>query len=206
MEPYYDRAGVTIYHGDSREVVPALGFIDSIITDPVWPDCENIFPGVDAIETLKQTLELADTNRVIIQIGCWSDPRFLSAVPAKWPFIRVCWLEYAFPSHRGRVLNTGEIAYAFGTPPPSRPGAQVLPGKVVATKKEPKTKHPTPRKMEHARWLVKWFGGDSVLDPFCGSGTVLRAAKDQRKKAIGIEINEAYCEAAAKRLEQDVLI
>lgn len=68
--------------------------------------------------------------------------------------------------------------------------------------------HPTQKPLPLMRELVSLFTaeGQTVLDPFMGSGTTLRAAKDLGRKAIGIEIEEKYCQIAAERLRQEVLL
>jgi hypothetical protein len=68
--------------------------------------------------------------------------------------------------------------------------------------------HPCPKPVGMMRWLVQRVSPertDVVLDPFMGSGTTLRAAKDLGRRAIGIEIEERYCEIAAKRMGQEAL-
>jgi len=65
--------------------------------------------------------------------------------------------------------------------------------------------HPTEKPIELLRDVIRSVPGETVLDPFMGSGTTLRAAKDLGRKAIGIEIEERYCEIAAKRLAQEVM-
>jgi DNA modification methylase len=67
-----------------------------------------------------------------------------------------------------------------------------------------KREHPNEKPVGLMRWCVKKTEG-LILDPFMGSGTTIRAAKDLGRKAIGIEIEERYCEIAARRLSQKVL-
>ncbi len=73
------------------------------------------------------------------------------------------------------------------------------------TKREgPEKEHPARFPIELPSYIIKTFTCETILDPFMGSGTTLRAAKDLNRKAIGIEIEEKYCEIAAKRLSQEV--
>jgi tRNA G10 N-methylase Trm11 len=66
--------------------------------------------------------------------------------------------------------------------------------------------HPTMKPLGLMRWCINLSKSTGlILDPFMGSGTTLRAAKDLGRKAIGIEIEERYCEIAANRLRQEVL-
>lgn len=67
------------------------------------------------------------------------------------------------------------------------------------------TGHPAPFPISLPSTIIQTSGAESVLDPFMGSGTTLRAAKDLGRKAIGIEIEERYCEIAAQRCAQEVL-
>ena len=67
--------------------------------------------------------------------------------------------------------------------------------------------HPCPKPIEVMKWLVSRcsLGNDIILDPLCGSGTTLVAAKQLGRKFIGIEISEKYCEIARGRLRQEML-
>lgn len=207
MRPYYEHAGITIYHGDCREILPQLEALDAIITDPVWPNATADIPGKEDPYGLLETalVSVGECRRVILQFGCDSDPRILAAVPARWPFIRACWMDMARPHYKGFILAGSELAYVFGEMP-ERQGWTVLPGMCRSSSSTGKIPgHPCPRKLEHMQWLVRYYAQGLLCDPFVGSGTTLEAAKLLNIPAIGIEIEERYCEIAAKRLSQEVL-
>ncbi|MDD5511590.1 MAG: DNA methyltransferase [Dehalococcoidales bacterium] len=231
MRPYYQDEWVTIYNGDAREILPGMSDIE-IITDPVWPGANTNIPGADRPYSLFKEFCQAlprSTRRLVIQLGCDSDPRFLKSLPAWLPFLRICSLEYTIPSYKGRILNTGDFAYVFGQSPRWREDRQLMPGvcrsnyveklfqkhngkhkihegrapaHITAIEELP---HPCTRRLQHLYWLVHYFSDDLVVDPFMGSGTTIVAAKYLNRKSIGIEIEEKYCRLAVERLSQSVM-
>lgn len=206
--PYYQEDGITIYCADARDIISHLEF-QTLVTDPTWPNADPVLFGCDdPAKMLRQALEYSNCERLAIHLGCDSDPRFLSAVPERFTFFRVASLELARVGYKGRLLMTGDMAYLFGPPPASRPGQHVIPGRCIDPDAFGKqADHPCPRKYGHVRWLVKWWTEetDVICDPFMGSGTTILAAKNSGRKAIGIEIEEKYCEIAVRRLAQAVL-
>ena len=211
-----DTAVTRILVGDALERLRELpdGSADCVITDPVWPNAPaGMFPGVDDPEKLlRDTLGAlpAGVKRIVIVLRSDSDPRFLRAVPERWPFANASWLQYVMPGYFGRMLGGNEIAYAFGEPIPSAEGCRVIPS--VAPKAQPGSRHPDgvvhpcPRVLVHMAWLVRWWSveGETVLDPFAGSGTIGVAAQRLGRHAILIEKNPKYADAARARLAQDM--
>jgi len=211
VKPYYQDGSVTIYNGDSREVIAGLSGIEAVITDPVWPEGDVGLVGDDNADALIGCVAdwaAANARRLVVHLSVSTDPRWLVNVPPSMPFQRIVWLEYARPAYRGRHLS-GDCAYIFGDCPDSKKGAHILSGRCMAS--DPKdnrkvVRHPCPRKVEHVKWLIKWYAGQgTILDPFAGSGTTGVAAKNLGMSAVLVEIEERYCEIAAKRLSQEVL-
>jgi len=208
LRPYYQDDYATIYHGDCREILPQLEVCPVLITDPVWPNCPaDLLAGADRpAELFAEMLGSlrALPVRMVIVMRSDSDPRFLQIIPRSLPFFRCQILPYVMPGYIGRKLGGDEIAYSFGEPIPSRAGVRVIPG--YAPKIQPQGRltngHPCSRALAHFKWLLKWWAldGETILDPFCGSGTTLHAARESGLRAIGIEIEEQYCEIAANRL------
>jgi hypothetical protein len=224
MSPYWQSADgrVRLYHGDARELAGELVDQATVaITDPVWPDGGRVFPQVDAWGVWEAVApQLASLDRLIVILGHLSDPRFLAAVPREMPFVRVAELRFARTSYRGSLLIDADIAYVFGEAfVNGQPEYRVLPSRCLVSSHtgRPQWKrpggghkplcasqtHPCPRHPDHMRWLTQNFTRptDTILDPFAGAGTTLLAAIEQGRQAIGIELEEKWCEEAARILE-----
>ncbi len=222
MKPYFEERGITIYHADCREVLPALS-AESIITDPVWPNASRLLNGSqrpwELFAEMCAVIPPA-VQRMAVQLGCCSDPRFLTAVPARFAYFRTCWLAFVPPSYRGRAIVNSDVGYVFGSPP----CGGMVPGMSYATEKpvfprshgrnrsqkqadenSKRIAHPASRKLRHLMFLVKHFGGASVCDPFAGSFTTAIACKEFGIPFVGVEIVERFCEIGVKRLRQGVL-
>lgn len=202
---------VTILKGDCRKLLGTIEHADSVITDPVWPNCPaGLLQGHDRpAELFAEAVELlpASVRRLVVILRSDSDPRFLTAVAERWRFVCVQAMSYAVPMYLGRVLGGTELAYCFGEPVASQPRRRVIP--MWGPKAQPGDRkangHPCSRAMVHMEWLVDWWSepGEIVLDPFCGSGTIPLAAERMKRHGIGIEIDGEYTEIAEKRIADD---
>ena len=208
MTPYFQRDGITIYHADCRDVLPTLepGSVDLVLTDPpygvnfkytdAYQDKEDAYrewmlPVFEEMRRVGKLVMLTTGMRHL-----WMYP------PATWV---MCWAKPG--STRQSALggfSEWEPVLVYGKRRIWN-DFKYLPD--AANHSRESGDHPCPKPVRMARWLVAEGSDENalILDPFMGSGTTLRAAMDLGRKAIGIEIEERYCEIAAKRLQQAVL-
>lgn len=214
MNPYYEDEWATIYHCDARDVVPSLAF-DSVITDAPYgvgvdyADHDDSLDALDAlIEWLTPTLLDGRTHAVFPGVGNlhrWPQPTWT-----------LCWMEPAGTRTGKWGFSTWQPILAYGRDPFLATGTggrrpdSLRTNATSATnlkEREGSGGHPCPKPLQVMTWLV-WRATASeavVLDPFMGSGTTLVAAKQSNRRTIGVELSEAYCEIAARRLAQEVL-
>jgi DNA modification methylase len=213
MKPYYEHAGITIYHGDCREVLPMLPRASAIVTDPPYNVGKDYGTHDDNMSSSAYAQWVESVMRVCLDAAdsqFWVAPRYKLEL----------WLHYLPGAHliviprgaqgpfRGGWHDQFEIALAVGNPFPRISDLWTgirLKGEGYFFREET-FGHPGYTPYPIVRRAVESLSkpGDSIIEPFCGTGTTLRAAKDTGRKAIGIEIEERYCEIAAKRLSQEV--
>lgn len=183
MKPYFQNDWSTLYCGDCRDIIPSLEY-DTTFLDPV-PDNPTmpLRNSERARDFLKEITDHLNGKLVICYLPASTDPRFLNMNPI-WPFA-------------GAFACFGyNIAYCYGERGTHEDkelcsmwrggGARV---------------HPCPADFYDTHWLLFRFGRGVVLDPLAGIGTTLLAARVLRMKSIGIEIEERFCELAARRLD-----
>jgi hypothetical protein len=214
-KPFYHDNFTTIYCADCLDLLPSsLPYVDAIITDPPWPadKTPNMAGADDSFHLFAKACRFFPrlTDRLIVILGCDTDPRFLTAVPSSFPYLLTCWLRRIPPVYKGHTLYGADIAYAFGRPRAHEHTSKILKSETYSVSKGKRDQldiHPCFRPEPPMKWLVTNFTkeGDTILDPFMGSGTTLLAAKNTGRKAIGIEIEQKYCEIAVKRLSQSVM-
>ena len=209
MSPYYSDAGITIYCGDCREVLPHIGHVDVVITDPPYginhptnyasrgrgriADCSDYPPVFDDDRPFDPTPWLrwpcimwganyyADKLPPVSGWLVWDKERPDTLDQST---CELAWSNFVKGVRRFRYLWNGCM----------RTGDEVL-------------VHPTQKPEALMGWCMSlpWTPAGVVLDPYMGGGSTLVAAKLCGRKAIGVEVEESYCEIAANRLAQGVL-
>lgn len=209
-EPYYDRDGITLYHADCRELLPLLK-ADVVVTDPPYGIAYH--SGHDG-DLPREIAGDGDTALRDFALRCWL-PR-PAAVFATWrcaPPItpRGC---LVWEKNAGGMGDLSfpwapmfEMVWIFGAGWSGHRGSSVLRGSTVPTWNSGPARrvHPHEKPVDLLQQIIGKAPGETILDPFAGSGTTLVAAKLEGRRAIGIEIEERYCEIAARRLAQGVL-
>ena len=189
----------TIFHGDCREILPGLPKCDLLLTDPPygigrlmrggnntghWKQLSSGNPWDMETPDMMPIIQCA-TNAIVWggnyftlpPSRCWLAWRKLNSVPTQAD-MELAWTSLDACS---RIFDAPSGGAYF-------------------------RHHPTQKPLALIKWCLGFFpDAQGVIDPFMGSGTTLVAAKNLGRKAIGIEIEERYCEIAAKRLAQEVL-
>lgn len=227
MKPYYQEGGITIYHGDCMEIAPTISGVSLLVTDPPYGMKERTNRA-----SLGRGGMSANSSGRKVRSRDWPaihgddqpfDPSPWLTYPKVILFGAIHYSTRLPESRAWLVWDKRE-----GTPSddnadcdfawtnlggPARLYSQLWRGLCKRGEENVSSaggglEHPTQKPAALMRWVIlRCEPGDSdlLLDPFCGSGSTLVAAKTIGVRAIGIEIDERYCEVAARRLAQGVL-
>jgi DNA modification methylase len=213
MKPYYENGSITIYHGDCREILPTLPKVDLVLTDP--PYGVGLRNGdVDGHRSRRWDRIEGDSDQAIgsqILEELCGVPTIAFASPwLPWPGK---WRNLIVWDKGGAVGGGGDIATCL------KRSWELIQVRDNAPLQGPRDEsvwrfpmipadtalHIAQKPVALLVALIEKFGGRTILDPFLGSGTTLVACKRLGRRGIGIEIEEKYCEIAARRLEAERL-
>lgn len=202
MRPYYDHDGITIYHGDCRDVLPTLCPADLVLTDPPYGENKAEWDGAFPTDWLPMAAQVAN-QAIAIMPGISN----LLTLPRDIPPFSYRWM---LSIHLSNGMTRGYLGFGnwipvavYGRQGVSlyRPQQDATTVPIVGVMPD----HPSPKPLLAMKWLIGRFKAESVIDPFMGSGTTLAAAKLLGRRCIGIDISEEYCAIAVERLRQGVL-
>jgi DNA modification methylase len=217
--PCVCRDGQTIIHGDCREVLPLLDPVDLVLTDPPYGiGYSGYISHNDNPDEYPALLchVISESNRLVKDGGCcvfWQTMLNAGMWHQWFPRgYRIFAALKNFTQYRPTNMQYGwdpVIVWTKGKPIRKVPAGyrDYHIGNTAKYVAQESNGHPCPRPYDTVAYLVGMLSDttQTVLDPFLGSGTTLRACKDLGRRGIGIEIEERYCEIAANRLRQEVL-
>lgn len=202
MQPYYSGKGIEIYHGDCRDILSQLGATDAFVTDPPYGIGFAAQP--TKWQRLASKMPESWDDDVIADLGAliasarfqvvWGGNYYILPPSRGW----LCWYKPDAPPSMANI----ELAWTN-----QDQNGRMLEHSISATNAE-RLGHPTQKPLRVMKWSIsqiKMPNNALVVDPFMGTGTTLEAARLLGHRAIGIEIEERYCEIAARRLSQEVM-
>lgn len=219
MKPYYEADGIMIYHGDCRSILPGIPRADVIVTDPPygigWQQHGGGVNGKtrgsrrhsgitgDADTTARDDVLTMYPNLPALVFGSFRAP---APAGVKQTLIFQKSPDAGLMGSVTGFRTDAEPIYLLG-PWPKRDvhRSSVIASRVGLQTLQSGDSHPHAKPLDVMRVLIAACPPGIVLDPFMGSGSTLRAAKDLGRRAVGIEVEERYCEIAATRLGQMVL-
>ena len=213
-DPYYQDDHCTIYHGDCREIMPSIE-ADVMVSDPPYGMTFRSGRGGAFHESAVANDD--DTAVRDAVLGLWGErPAIMFG---RWSIPKPIGTKMVLTWEKGEHVGMGDLSipwkpnteeiYVIGTGFAGHRGTSVLRCNAIAGTVGQAAKgtrhHPTEKPSSLMCELIQKCPPGVIVDPFMGSGTTLRAAKDLGRHSIGIELDEQYCEIAAKRLAQEVL-
>jgi len=218
MKPYYNHKGIQIFLGDCRDILPTLEPVDLVLTDPPYllPGMKGAgcFGGRPSLVGTQNFTDMGFDTNILDQFDnwfCFCSKHNLVDVINKANSSRWAILHWCKPNPVPTCNNTylSDVEYCVHKWQKGRLFGEMWVKSLylVFPCGNKETTHPNEKPLALIKKLV-CLGtqeGETILDPFMGSGTTLLAAKQLGRKAIGIEIEEKYCEIAVRRLSQEML-
>jgi site-specific DNA-methyltransferase (adenine-specific) len=213
-EPYYQDDLVTLWHGDCREVTAWLE-ADVLVTDPPYGIAYRSGKKSDLARSIEGDLDTVVRDTALRWWRNHNGEDAPALVFGTWRAKRPSRTRQLLVWDTKGALGMGAMdlpwkpahqeIYVLGKGFSGPRTTDVLSVAPVQSMAANGRQHPHEKPLSLMGELVRKCPPGVVADPFAGSGSTLFAAKSEGRRAVGVEVDEAYCETAAKRLAQDTL-